>query len=176
MSFNTQDLRSAARDYKRDADNKKWEHGVSWGPGRVDQAHPRPAKNRLAALRKYKADKEGDHNRANSNRKRDLQLEQAEVTDSSADEEVEPSAAPEPDSEITYSFDAKRGPNEGSQILGHAIAEAVERYEHKATEKLVKDEYLVLDFDGEPVASKNKKSIKPVAIVDTDDDSEYEIL
>jgi len=175
-SFNTQDLRAAARDYKRDADSKKWEHGISWGPGRADAAHPRPAKNQLAAMRASKSEKQWQINQAKTNRKRELHFDQAEATDSSADEEVEPSAAPEPDAEITYSFDSKKGPNHGSQILGHALANAVERFEHKTTEKLVKDEYLVLDYDGEPVVGKGKKVVKEASLIDLDDDSEYEIL
>ena len=63
-------------------------------------------------------------------------------SDSSADEDIkEASAAPEPDAEIAYSYDAKRGPQKGSQILGMALAQAVEKFETKQTEKLVKDEY-----------------------------------
>ena len=61
-------------------------------------------------------------------------------SDSSAEEEVwEASAAPEPDTEITYSYDATRGPGKGSQILSMAITQAVERYENKETEKLAKE-------------------------------------
>jgi len=174
-SFNTQDLRAAARDYKRDADSKKWEHGVIWGPGRADAAHPRPAKSQLAAMRVKRPEKQWQMNQVKSARRRELAHAKAEATDSSADEEIEPSAAPEPDAEVTYSYDAKKGPSQGSQILGHALAEAVERYQHKETEKLVKDEYLVLDSDGEPIVGKGKNAIKE-APFDVDDDSEYEIL
>lgn len=61
-------------------------------------------------------------------------------SDSSAEEDVrEASAAPEPDTEITYSYDAARGPGKGSQILSMAISQAVERYENKETEKLAKE-------------------------------------
>ncbi len=67
------------------------------------------------------------------------------TSDSSADEDIqEASAAPEPDAGITYSFDAPRGPTEGGTILGLALAKAVEKFETKATEKLVKDEYEVI--------------------------------
>lgn len=67
------------------------------------------------------------------------------MSDSSAEEDIrETSAAPEPDAGLTYSFDAPRGPGKGSQILGMALAKAVEKYEFKATEKLVKDEYEVV--------------------------------
>lgn len=57
------------------------------------------------------------------------------------------SAAPVPDVGITYSFDAARGPGEGSGILSMAINQAVERFETKATEKLVKDEYEIVRKD-----------------------------
>ena len=63
-------------------------------------------------------------------------------SDSSAEEDVkEASAAPVPDAGCTYSFDASRGPGKGSQILGLALAKAEEKYETKATNKLVKNEY-----------------------------------
>lgn len=66
--------------------------------------------------------------------------------DSSADEDIdEPCAAPVPDAEITYSFDAERGPSHGSQILGQALAQAIEKFEVRQTDKLIKEEYDVLD-------------------------------
>ena len=67
------------------------------------------------------------------------------TSDSSAEEDVkEASAAPEPDAGCTYSYDAPRGPGKGSQILGMALAKAVEKFETKATEKLIKEEYEVV--------------------------------
>lgn len=67
------------------------------------------------------------------------------VSDSSAEEDVkDASTAPEPDAEILYSYDAPHGPAEGGQILSMALAKAVEKFETKATEKLVKDEYEVV--------------------------------
>ena len=66
-------------------------------------------------------------------------------SDSSSAEDVqEPSAAPEPDADITYSFDAARGPTPRGEILSMAISKAVERFETKETEKLVKNEYDVV--------------------------------
>lgn len=38
-----------------------------------------------------------------------------------------------------YSYDAASGPGEGTDILSHAITKAVQRYENKVTEKLVKE-------------------------------------
>ena len=67
------------------------------------------------------------------------------TSDSSTEEDVkEASAAPEPDSGYTYSYDAPRGPGKGSQVLGIALAKAVEKFETKATEKLIKEEYEVV--------------------------------
>ena len=72
------------------------------------------------------------------------------ISDSSAEEDVrEASAAPEPDAGYTYSFDAPCGPGKGSEILGLALAKAVEKFETKATEKLVRDEYEVVAKDKE---------------------------
>lgn len=45
------------------------------------------------------------------------------------------------DAAYTYSYDRAQGANKGSQILGQALAKAVDKFENKATEKLVKDEY-----------------------------------
>ena len=67
------------------------------------------------------------------------------ISDSSAEEDIkEASAAPEPDAGISYSFDAPRGPHQGSQILSMALAKAVEKYEIQATERLVRDEYEII--------------------------------
>ena len=91
-------------------------------------------------------------NQAKINRKFDILSGQttAVESDSSADEEVEEaSAAPAPDADITYSFDARRGPGQGSQVLSMAVTAAVERFENKMTDKLVKEEYEVLDHDAD---------------------------
>lgn len=71
-------------------------------------------------------------------------------SDSSAEEDIkDAAAAAEPDSGYTYSFDAARGPGKGSQILGMALAKAVEKFEHKATDKLIKEEYEVVGDEKE---------------------------
>lgn len=108
-------------------------------------------------------------------RKHDIINEQYSSSgDSSADEDVEEaSTAPEPDAEITYSYDAARGPSHGSQVLSMALAKAVERFENHATDKLVKEEYEVLDNDGESVASDKPRRTKAAAASEED---EYEFV
>ena len=90
---------------------------------------------------------------AKSARRHEMRYESSNgPSDSSADEDVvEASAAPEPDADITYSFDAARGPRKGSQVLGVALAKAVEKFETKQTEKLVSEEYDVVDGKEEDV-------------------------
>lgn len=69
----------------------------------------------------------------------------AGLSDTSGDESAKDAdAATVPDAEVMYSFDAKRGPTHGSDILGAAVSQAVERFENKQTEKLVQ-EYDVID-------------------------------
>lgn len=84
---------------------------------------------------------------------------------------MEPCAAP--DAEITYSYDATRGPSHGSQILSCALAQAVERFETKVTEKLVKEEYEVLPTNLDEIATPIKKGGKRPAAVPEEDDYEF---
>ena len=100
---------------------------------------------------------------AKSPRKHDTRFKNDTCTsDSSNEEEIQDaSAAPEPDAGYTYSYDALRGPGRGSQILGIALAKAVEKFENKATEKLVKEEYEVVG---------NEKEDKQTGHVADDDD------
>jgi len=91
--------------------------------------------------------------------------------DSSADEEIEhPSTAP--DADIAYSYDAYRGPSLGSQILNHALDKAIERFETKATDTLIKNEYEVLDMDADdesPGTRSKRRNVAP-------EDDEYEFV
>jgi hypothetical protein len=100
-----------------------------------------------------------------------LKKDMASASDSSADEEVEhPSAAP--DAEIAYSFDAHRGPSHGSQILNRALEQAIERFETKETDKLIKNEYEVLDIDADdegPSTRAKRRNVAP-------EDEEYEFV
>ncbi|KAI9760146.1 MAG: hypothetical protein M4579_001866 [Chaenotheca gracillima] len=114
--------------------------------------------------------------------RKEILAEQASASDDSASgasdrraslEEPEgPNRTRAPDADITYSFDEPKGPQKGSQILGMALAQAVERFEGRETEKLVREEYdLVVDAaadddDYVPKASGRgrEKKIKPVAV------------
>ena len=42
-----------------------------------------------------------------------------------------------------YSYDAVHGPGRGTDVLSHAVTKAVQHYEKKVTEKLVKEYELV---------------------------------
>lgn len=89
--------------------------------------------------------------------------------------------APSPplDAGVMYSFDAARGPSQGSQIFNAALAKAVQKYEEKETVKLVKDEYDIIDSEGESVGltpvkkGKGKAKAEPVVIPDAEDDYEF---
>ncbi len=104
-------------------------------------------------------------NHRNKTARKHQTLEEVESpSDLSAEEDVAKEAipGPEPDAGITYSFDAARGPGKGSQILSLALAKAVETFEVKETDRIVKDEYEVLDSDGEPVKrGRAAKKTKP---------------
>lgn len=112
-----------------------------------------------------------------------------EGTDTSANEESssagsgsdvdENATSPTPDAGIMYSFDATRAPSQGSQILTAAMAKAVERFEEKETARIVKNEYDVLDSEGEVVElkkSKGKGKAKAEKVVVPDADEDYEFV
>ncbi|KAF2828756.1 hypothetical protein CC86DRAFT_347220 [Ophiobolus disseminans] len=148
----TNDLRSDAKEFNRDKNSRvKWAHGHSFGPGRrAEDARPRPARVYPHVKSSYPG-----HMKAQTSLTKDMACASGE---SSADEEVEhPSAAPAPDAEIAYSFDAHRGPSHGSQILNHALEKAIEHFETKETDKLIKNEYEVLDVNAEALSPAPKK-------------------
>ena len=84
-----------------------------------------------------------------------------------------------PDVGVMYSFDAPRGPTHGSQIFNTALAKAVEKFEEKETAKLVKNEYELLDSEGESIGltpvkkGKGKAKAEPVIVPDDDEDYEF---
>ncbi|EOD46110.1 hypothetical protein UCRNP2_7147 [Neofusicoccum parvum UCRNP2] len=168
QTFSTHDLRAGSVDYNRDHEQKaKWANGPAWGPGRPLGSNPRPFRinHRVAAAHRREKAKEVAH--AARNRKQEiLPIDQYTSGESTDEEPAEPSAAPEPDAEITYSFDADKGPSQGSQILGQALLQAIERFEDRKTHELVSEEYEVLDENGEPASprrragGKGKKALK----------------
>ena len=169
-------LKDLAREHKLEQDHKReLDHKHKWalGDGSITQGHPsrRPAK---PSANPYVVNSDPRRVRSNSvshsykkhevefqqnkaihmakmSRKRDPVFDtDTSTSDSSAEEDVkEASAAPEPDAGYTYSFDAPRGPSKGSQILGMALAKAVDKFETKATEKLIKEEYEVVSKEKE---------------------------
>jgi len=157
MEHDHGDLRSDAKPYNRDKTHKaKWALGALEKSGNPAKSRPiHPMKTPRTVL-------------GHVNRLRDAVKHKDETaydpSDSSADEDVEAaSTAPVPDAEITYSFDAPRGPSHGSQILATALDQAVERFETRQTEKLIKEEYEVLDVDGEPAGAASKAVRKATA-------------
>lgn len=162
-SVNTGDIRSEAKDFQRDKNQKaKWALGVIEKPaakcahttwdGTCDTCAKRPRKPAAAAVTKTLK----FHNRAQVSRKiamtrkvfhneMDEALDENNSDSSAADEVFESSAAPEPVEGVMYSFDSYAGPGRGSQILSHAINQAVTRFENNETEKIVKEYDLVLD-------------------------------
>ncbi|KAF2190984.1 hypothetical protein K469DRAFT_557147 [Zopfia rhizophila CBS 207.26] len=162
QTFSTNDLRSGAKEFNRDKEQRvKWAHGPSFGPGRrAEDNRPRPA--RVVPATKSNS----GPNKARTVLKNDI----ADASgDSSTDEDIEePSAAPALDAEITYSYDAERGPNQGSQILGLALAKAIERYEVRQTDKLIKEEYEVLDTESEALSPAPKAGKRAIATEEED--------
>jgi len=174
----TQDLRAPTHDFKRDTDSRrKWEHGEEHTKGRAT-SHGRPGKNRFAAKIEEKHPTEWNIARAGKFLKRDIRLDAAEATDSSADEGIDEVPSNDYDADVTYSYDAHRGPSHGSQVLGYALSKAVENFENKETDKLVKNEYEVVDSEGEIILGKHAKSVSTATkqTIVLDEDEDYELI
>lgn len=100
-----------------------------------------------------------------------------ESSNSASDYEDQPS--PPVDAQVMYSFDARRAPSQGSQILNAALAKAVERFEDRETAKMVQDEYEVVGEEGESVGGspvKTGRKAKGVQMAVPDADEDYEFL
>ena len=140
------------------------------------------ATRRLTRKRRYpRSNKDLGTKEQKTAQRREIVEETAHSGDSSAeDDPVEPSAAPAPDADVAYSFDARAGPSHGSQILSLAVARAVERYESNVTDKLLMDEYEVLDDAGEPVPAAANKAVKAAKKAAADgvvvNEDEYEFV
>lgn len=184
----TSDLRAAAQDTKREADKKhRWAMGATERLGRP-VGNSRPVRmsdvygNHNNHRRRLKS-VDAFQNSAKITRKHDM-LEgtsTAMISDDSSNANSDyDTPSPPADAAVTYSFDAARGPSHGSQILNTALAKAVERFEERETVTLVKNEYDVLDAEGETVispAKKGKEKAKSVTgqtrVPDADEDYEF---
>ncbi|KAI4729489.1 hypothetical protein E4T49_02719 [Aureobasidium sp. EXF-10728] len=180
QAFPESDLRSAAQDYKRDADKKaKWAMGAVCTDdqgnkvvplqGGKTQSYRKAEKNGLfcAVYVPYKA---------KIARKRDMLADADEYAVSSEDSSSSSTSGDEATtpSEILYGFDSPRVPSHGSQILNTALAKAIEQYEDKETVKLVRNEYDILDADEEEARNLGHVSAKP-KLLDAED-AEYEFV
>lgn len=165
IKISTGDLRSAAKEYQRDRNhNAKWARGFAAAPGKrcehVDHPFDGGACTECAARPEHRDENRrmGRHfsdlkhkwNKKSTGQKTTIarKVFRNEVldtgtssSDSSAGEEdaKDASAAPVPDAEVMYSYDATHGPGRGTDVLSNAITQAVQRYETKVTEKLVKE-------------------------------------
>lgn len=104
----------------------------------------------------------------------------SDESSSGSSDNDEGTTAPPADAGVMYSFDAARGPSRGSEILNVALAKAVEKFEEKETARIVKDEYDVIDSEGESVGlspvKKSQGKAKVEAIVVPDEDEDYEFI
>ncbi|KAI9704542.1 MAG: hypothetical protein M1820_005616 [Bogoriella megaspora] len=177
--FSTNDLRSNSIDYKRDQERKhKWARGdYETNNGKIRPRGQSPQVVNSAIRRETGKHLASLEHREKFARKQDIVGEQCSSGDSSADEDVtEASAAPEPDAGVTYSFDAKRAPTGGSQVLSEALAKAVERFENHETDRLVKEQYEVLDGEGEVVERRNTRKGGVKVAQTTGDEDDYEFV
>ncbi len=71
--------------------------------------------------------------------------------DSSTDDMTSHASTPRFEDNVAYSFDAEKGPSQGSEILGIALTKAVKKFEDHRITKLIFDEYVsvhVVEPDG----------------------------
>lgn len=169
-SSHANDLRSEAKSYQRDKNhNTKWANGFITRPGVKcphlwpfeDSCTVCPGKRPLNFSKSHGCQaKEKAYQRKQSGQASTLARKAfrndideaydgplAHVTDTSGDEEVyDASAAPLPaEADFMYSYDAPSGPQAGNDVLSFALNQAVRRFENNETEKLVSQEYDVID-------------------------------
>jgi hypothetical protein len=138
------------RDHKRATDaRRKYAHGTITGrgstqprPARVIPRHPNVATHLEYGMKlraQDQAQEAEDLNRATRNGNHTDYVETAYPTtvDSGLRDDLQ--------EDFIYSYDHATGPSTGSTVLGAAVDRAVERFESKVTESLVKDEYSVVD-------------------------------
>lgn len=110
-------------------------------------------------------------------RKQDM-LEGTAVSssDESAASDVEGTPSPPADAGVMYSFDAPQAPSHGSQILHAALNKAVKRFEDRETTKLIRNEYEVVDTEGESIGAGPAKKRQQGAASDELADEDYEFV
>ncbi|KAK0326459.1 hypothetical protein LTR82_002301 [Friedmanniomyces endolithicus] len=169
QTFSTSDLRSTAQDQLRNAAHKhKWAFGNIPTTGRVAGGKLRPQRpsetsNYNAKRREVKAAVAALQPGAKVARKQDM-LEGTAISDESSGSASDYDDVPSP---------------AGSQILNAALVKAVAKFDERETVKLVKNEYEVLNDEGESVgltmAGKSKKAkAQPMIVPDADED--YELV
>lgn len=188
-TYSTNDLRSAAKPYKREKNhNTKWARGAKEAfsqcaqhefpdanchkcigrpnrrdqdrrVGRAEAKHKHYAQNKLSGQAATLARKAFRNEVVDA-----MDGPLAHVSDTSEEEEVpDASEAPLPaEADFMYSYDHQAGPRAGGDILSHAITQAVRRFENNETEKLVNQEYDVVD----------NKEMADLSADDDDDDFE----
>ncbi|WPH02901.1 Hypothetical protein R9X50_00576900 [Acrodontium crateriforme] len=187
QSFPTSDLRTAAQDYKRAAEHKyKWRLGAVETVTRTSSGSVRPHRPSETCFNYKRREIKGAVAALQSGvkvaRKQDM-LDGAAASDdsTSSGSDLEDVISPPVDAGVMYSFDASRAPTHGSQVLTTALDKAVQRYEERETVKLVKNEYDMLDADGEtvlpsPMKKEKGKSMSAVAARVPDADEDYEFV
>lgn len=168
LNFQAADLRSQAKDAQRVRNhNHKWARGGVPASGKrrcshLDgfevcadcwdkPAHPKSVRScgNHSHISGTSSASCKDYNSARKISRRALDDTTGPSDSSAGEEDVrEASAAPEPDAQIMYSFDATHAPAVGSQILSLAVTQALERFENKETEKLAKEYEFVDGKDG----------------------------
>ncbi|EXJ80848.1 hypothetical protein A1O3_07134 [Capronia epimyces CBS 606.96] len=172
-TYSSNDLRSAAKPFQREKNhNSKWARGAREAYPQHCHQHEYPVSDCHQCLgRPNRRDSDRRVGRGEARHKHSTQNKLsgqaatlarkafrnevvdatdgplANVSDTSEEEDVlDASTAPVPrDADFMYSYDAQAGPRNGVDILSHAINQAVRRFENKETEKLVNNEYDVVD-------------------------------
>ncbi|KAL2443738.1 hypothetical protein ABEF95_011410 [Exophiala dermatitidis] len=191
-AYSTNDLRSAAKPYQREKNqHSKWARGVKTVYSRYPDV-PQHERETIIPGRPAPRDLDRRLGRAGARERHSMQnklsgqaatlarkvfrnevVEAIDgplslVSDTSEEEDVsDASAAPLPaEADFMYSYDAPSGPRNGTDILSHAINQAVQRFENSETEKLVNKEYDVVDG----------KDMADLSTADDEDEHDFEMI